>query len=120
MKRPRSWLPTMFVASLVTCAVGLACAANSQTARASNASACTGTRTVVVHNGTARTVEVVRTQISGGVATGVLVLEVLDPGQQSQLIYFSDSVTGVSVREKDTNAFIDSPRLRFEVGCNND
>jgi hypothetical protein len=120
MKPPNSWRPTMFVASLVTCAVCLGCAATSQTARASTSSACTGARTLVVHNGTARTVEIVLTQGSGGTATGVLVLEVLDPGQKSRPIYFSSSVSGVYVRDKDTNQLIESPRLRFEHGCNND
>jgi len=71
-----------------------------------------------VHNGTARTVEIVLMRISGGTATGVLVLAVLDPGQQSQTISFNSSVEGVSAREKGTNAFIESPRLRFEFGCN--
>ena len=118
MKRLDSWLPTSFVVCLVTCFVGLGCAVKSQAARAPDSPVCTGTQTVVVHNGTARSVEVVLGNVVGASVSGGPVVEVVEPGQQSLAISFNRAVTFVYARDESTGQIIESPRLRFEYGCN--
>ena len=105
------------VVYLLVCAVGVACAARRQEVRATNAPSCTGTRTVVVHNGTQRTLEVV---LSSGTSMGQ-VIDVIAPGQRSTALRMRDSGTYVLVREQGTRRVMDSRDLRisYEYGCEN-
>jgi hypothetical protein len=107
----------MLVVHLVVCSVSVACTAKQQAARAMDASPCEGTRTVVVHNGTPRSLEVVLS--SGGVSMG-RVIEVLEPGQQSKAIPLPSSGPYVHARDQATGQIVgprEDARLRYEYVC---
>ena len=85
--------------------------------RATDASPCEGTRTVVVHNGTPRSLEVVRS--SGGVSMGQVV-DVVEPGQQSKAIPLPSSGPYVHARDQASGQVLEprqDPRLRYEYAC---
>ena len=111
--RPR----TRRIAYVLVCSVGVACSASQQKVRAADAPTCTGGRTLVVHNGTRRTVEVV---LGGGIPMGQVV-DVPSPGQRSTALRLQGSVTSVSVRDQATKRLVEyaDRGLRFEYGCQN-
>jgi len=111
--RPR----TKLIACILICSVGLACAARRQDVHAKNVPSCTGTRTVVVHNGTRQSLEVVLTT---GVSVGQ-VLDVVGPGQRSTALPLRSSAGIVYAREQATKRVVDSRdlRVRYEYGCEN-
>lgn len=106
---------TRFAVYILLCFLGVACAARRQDERAANAPSCAGTRTVVVHNGTRLSLEVVlRTGGSMG-----QVLDVVGPGQRSTALPLRSSDSFVYVREQATKRVFDSRdlRVRYEYGC---
>ena len=84
--------------------------------RAPDTPSCTGTRTVIVHNGTLQTLEVALS--NGGLSDRVI--EVIAPTQRSTTIRLQGA-TYVRVREQGTRRVIDyrETRVRYEYGCQN-
>lgn len=117
MRTVRLRTRTRLVVSMLACSVGVACAARKQETRATNAPACTGTRTLIVHNGTRQTLEVM---LSNGGLSG-RVIDVLAPGQRSTALRMQEAGTSVLVREQGTRRVIDyrDLRVRYEYGCQN-
>ena|SRR5687768_13717605 len=107
---------TRFAVYMLLCFLGVACAARRQDERAANAP-CAGTRTVVVHNGTRQSLEVV---LSTGGSMGQ-VLDVVGPSQRSTALPLRSSESFVYVREQATKRVFDSRdlRVRYEYGCEN-
>lgn len=108
---------TRFAVYILLCFLGVACAARRQDERATKAPSCAGTRTVVVHNGTRLSLEVV---LSTGGSMGQ-VLDVVGPGQRSTPLPLRSSGGFVYVREQATKRVFDSRdlRVRYEYGCEN-
>jgi hypothetical protein len=106
---------TRLVVSLLACSVGVACAARKQETRATNTPSCPGSQTVVVHNGTLQTLEVV---LSHSRLSDRLV-DVIAPGQRSTALPMQRAGTSLHVRELGTTRVIDyrDPRVRYEYGC---
>jgi hypothetical protein len=107
---------TRFAVYMLLCFLGVACAARRQDERAANAPSCAGTRTVVVHNGTRQSLELVlKTGGSGQV------LDVVGPGQRSTALPLRSSDSFVYVREQAIKRVFDSRdlRVRYEYGCEN-
>jgi hypothetical protein len=110
----RSGMHPVLTAAL---ALGLACTRSHKTALTPVGDACQGTRTVVVHNGTADPVEVV-TGV-GGVSLGH-VAEIVEPGRASQPMRAQAGGFQFLLRNTRTGAVVDTrrePRLRLEEGC---
>src|SRR5688572_13914524 len=108
---------TRFAVYILLCFLGVACAARRPDERATNEPLCPGTRTVVVHNGTRQSLEVV---LSTGVSMGQ-VLDLVGPGQRSSALPLRSSGGSVYVREQATKRIFDyrDLRVRYEYGCQN-
>ena len=102
---------------LLVCSICVSCAARQQEARAPDAAGCRGTRTVIVHNGTRQTLEVVLS--SAGLSGRVI--DVIAPSQRSTELRMQEAGTYVVVREQATKRVIDDRdlRVRYEYGCQN-
>lgn len=105
------------MACVLVFSLAVSCTPRPPLGRTTDAPACDGTRTIVVHNGTASSVEVVLSDDPLSLGT---VVAVLQSGQQSHAIRRNPSGPYLVVRDQATGRRLDwrhEQRLRLEFGC---